>query len=77
MKKVVKKTKLSNSKSPKKSPVSKKSQYTFGTIEEISFDELLGIERGEMLQAYGQVCYCGMYSSDPYNCSSGYCDNRC
>lgn len=78
MKKLIKKkTSSSSNKIVKKASAAKKPKYFFGTIEECSYDELLGAERGDMLQAFGQICYCGMYSSDPYNCSSGMCDNRC
>ncbi|MBY0414471.1 MAG: hypothetical protein K2Q18_09910 [Bdellovibrionales bacterium] len=77
MKKILKNKIKPKTQSSNKTGVAKKPKYSFGTIEEFSYDELLGAERGEMLQAFGQTCYCGMYSSDPYNCNSGLCDNRC
>lgn len=77
MKKTAKKNSAIKRSNSKEKAESKKPAYSFGYIEEVSYEELLGLERGQMLQAFGQVCYCGMYSSDPYNCSSGYCDNRC
>ncbi len=56
---------------------SKLKEYEFGKMEVVSLDKLLGIERGSVLQVFGQVCNCGMYNSDPYNCTSGLSDNRC
>ena len=49
-------------------------KYSFGAIEILSYDEIFGSERGQMLKAFGQACNCGL-QCDPY--ATGSSDNRC
>lgn len=69
------KTKKKSSLGKKKTKAKK--PYVFGSIKKQTFDQLVGSERGSIIKVYGLVCNSGMYTCDPYNCTSNNCDNRC